>query len=481
MNAPTHGPVGLIAYGSYVPKARLSRAAISAALQTAAGRGERSVASYDEDATTMGVAAARNALAATKRTPQRVWFATTAPPYADKTNATAIFSALALPSSGGAYDVVGAVRSAMGAVHAGLDSAAAGSPALVVTSDVRTGLPGSADETQGGDGAAALLFGAGDVIAEVIGKASVSHEFLDRWRTPGSPSSQVWEERFGETAYVPLAKASIESALNDAGVKLEELDHVIIAGSHERTNRVVAASLGVGAEVLASSGVTKSIGNTGSAQAALALAAVLDRAEPDNQILMVSISDGADAVVFRVTEEITRYVSQRRITVDDQIANPGPELAYPTFLIWRGMLRREPPRRPDPERTAAPPSLRSEAWKFALVAGRCRECDTRHLPPMPVCMKCRAVDSMDPEPMADVPGRITTLTVDRLAYSLSPPVLAAVIDFEGGGRLECELTDAEPDAVGVGDEVEMTFRRLLTAGGVHNYFWKARPTGARRT
>jgi uncharacterized OB-fold protein len=99
---------------------------------------------------------------------------------------------------------------------------------------------------------------------------------------------------------------------------------------------------------------------------------------------------------------------------------------------------------------------------------------------MPVCMKCHAVDSMNPEPMADVPGRITTLTVDRLAYSMSPPVLAAVIDFEGGGRLECELTDAEADAVGVGDEVEMVFRRLTTAGGVHNYFWKARPTGTRR-
>ena len=29
--------------------------------------------------------------------------------------------------------------------------------------------------------------------------------------------------------------------------------------------------------------------------------------------------------------------------------------------------------------------------------------------------------------------------------------------------------------VAIGDEVEMTFRRLFTADGVHNYFWKARP------
>lgn len=82
---------------------------------------------------------------------------------------------------------------------------------------------------------------------------------------------------------------------------------------------------------------------------------------------------------------------------------------------------------------------------------------------------------MAPERMADVPATISTYTVDRLAYSLSPPVVAAVIDFEGGGRFQCELTDVDPAAVKIGDRVEMTFRRLFTASGVHNYFWKARP------
>jgi hypothetical protein len=28
--------------------------------------------------------------------------------------------------------------------------------------------------------------------------------------------------------------------------------------------------------------------------------------------------------------------------------------------------------------------------------------------------------------------------------------------------------------VAVGKKVEMTFRRLFTADGIHNYFWKAR-------
>ena len=49
--------------------------------------------------------------------------------------------------------------------------------------------------------------------------------------------------------------------------------------------------------------------------------------------------------------------------------------------------------------------------------------------------------------MADVPATIATYTVDRLAYSLSPPVVAAVIDFDGGGRFQCELTDVDPASV----------------------------------
>ena len=84
---------------------------------------------------------------------------------------------------------------------------------------------------------------------------------------------------------------------------------------------------------------------------------------------------------------------------------------------------------------------------------------------------------MLPERLADVEGTIATYTVDRLAFSLAPPVVAAVIDFDGGGRFNCEMTDVDPDEVAIGKRVRMTFRRLYTAGnGVHDYFWKARLT-----
>jgi len=55
-----------------------------------------------------------------------------------------------------------------------------------------------------------------------------------------------------------------------------------------------------------------------------------------------------------------------------------------------------------------------------------------------------------------------------------------VVDFDDGsgarpGRLPIELTDTTPDDVAVGTTVEMTFRRLNSADGIANYFWKARP------
>lgn len=82
---------------------------------------------------------------------------------------------------------------------------------------------------------------------------------------------------------------------------------------------------------------------------------------------------------------------------------------------------------------------------------------------------------MKAEKLADVRGTIATYTVDHLAYSLAPPTIGVVIDFDGGGRFACELTDASPDEVAVGNRVEMSFRKINESGGVANYFWKARP------
>jgi 3-hydroxy-3-methylglutaryl CoA synthase/uncharacterized OB-fold protein len=461
--------MGIVAYGAYVPYFRLERAAIAAALGVPSSKGTRAVASYDEDTTSMGVEAARAIMrGGWPVVPDAVYFATADPAYLDKTNATAIHAALDLPSRAAAIDMLGAVRSGVGALRAALD---ASRPTLAVLSDVRTGLPAGGDERDGGDAAVALLCGRDGAVAEPIAWASATTEFLERWRVPGERASQQWEERFGEHAYLPLGQAAVTDALKQAGVTPASINRLIVAGPHGRAAKRLASSIGVSKDAIADD-LTDSLGNTGTAHAALLLADALDRAKPEELIMVVSLADGADAMIVKTTAALA--TRRAAVPVATQV-RAGGKVSYGTFLTWRGFLDREPPRRPDPERPAAPPSFRAEAWKFAFTGSRCQACGARHLPPQRVCVKCHAIDRMAPERLADVPATIATFTVDRLAYSLSPPVVAAVIDFEGGGRFQCELTDVDPSAVKIGDRVEMTFRRLFTADGVHNYFWKARP------
>jgi hydroxymethylglutaryl-CoA synthase len=457
---------GLLAYGAYVPRHRLQRSDLASALGTPPGKGARAVASYDEDSTTMGVEAARRALAGDDHHPEAIYFATTSPAYVDKTNATGIHAALDLGHEGFAVDMAGSARSAIGALRA-----AAGSGGLAVLSDVRTGRPGSADERDSGDGAAAFLFGHGrPPIAEILGEASATAEFLDRWRLPGESASRVWEDRFGLERYLPLIVDAGSRALLAAGI--EQADRVVVSSSHARAAAAAAKHFPARVAPAPPGRAGPSIGYAGAADVGIGLAAALDEAGPGETILVLCAADGCDASVLRTTDSLARARGPE--TVSEQLNN-GRDVAYAAFLAWRGVIERETPRRPEPDRPAGPPSARSEAWKFGFVGSRCTECGRVHVPPTRVCSGCRSVDKMERIPLAGRPGTVATYTVDRLAYSPSPPMIDVVVDFDGGGRYTLELTDASPDEVEIGTRVEMTFRRLYTTGDVHNYFWKARP------
>ena len=459
----------IIGYGSYVPYWRLQRKAIGGALGGRGGSGTRAVASYDEDTTSMAVEAARPIIGP-ETTVDSVIFATTAPAYLDKTNANAIHAALALPASTFASDAIGSVRSTAAAFRA---AAANSESTLVAIADQRIGLPNSADERDGGDGAAAFLFGPGDGIAEIIGTASSSVELLDRWRIPGDIASRTWEERFAEPVFVSAATDAFADALKKANVTPDEIDKLIVTGVHTRAAKTARKALGIRPEAVVPD-LVDVIGNTGAAHPGILLAGVLDEATPGQVIGLVVLGDGADAFVLRVREGITS--ARQPLPLATQVAAGNDTLRYADFLTWRGQLRREPPRRPDPDTPMAPPALRSTRWKFGLVGSRCTSCDERFAPPQRVCLNCGAVDEMAEQPFAGAKGVVRTFTVDRLSYSPSPPLVAAVIDIDGGGRLEFEVTDlVGPESVAVGDEVELTFRRLYTVDGVHNYFWKARP------
>jgi hydroxymethylglutaryl-CoA synthase len=239
--------------------------------------------------------------------------------------------------------------------------------------------------------------------------------------------------------YLPLAEEAWNAALKSADLTVDQIDIATIAGMHARSVQRFARQL----KQLQSFDLAATVGNAGIAQAQLLLTQALETAQPNQVVALISLADGADVLLFKIHKTSTpkRTVAQQIETAKD--------VPYARFLSWRGMITPEPPNRPEPARVSAPAAERADDWKFGL--------------------------SNEHAQLADERGTIVTFTVDRLAYSPSPPVVFAIVDFDNGQRLPLELTDVDPDELSVGDKVEMTFRKLSTADGIHNYFWKARP------
>src|SRR3974390_2264036 len=103
---------GVLSYGAYLPRLRLSRRSIAEAnswlnpaLKTQ-GKGERAICNWDEDSVTMAVEAARDALLGRDRSSiSALRFASTTFPFLDCLNASLVASALRLSDEIAALDV----------------------------------------------------------------------------------------------------------------------------------------------------------------------------------------------------------------------------------------------------------------------------------------------------------------------------------------------------------------------------------------
>ena len=131
------------------------------------------------------------------------------------------------------------------------------------------------------------------------------------------------------------------------------------------------------------------------------------------------------------------------------------------------------------------PSLSlSNRWRerrtiLALHGFKCKKCGTPQISQLGqtvrICSVCQAKDEFEDYKFSDKTGKLFSYAIDQLQPTQNPPGVNGVVDFDGGGRLICELTDCDINNVKVGMPVVMTFRKMFQSKGINNYFWKAQP------
>jgi hydroxymethylglutaryl-CoA synthase len=462
---------GIIAAGAYVPRYRLPRELIAREWGSHAAGGEKAVANHDEDSLTLATNAALD-LGGAAEGVDAVYFATTTAPWAEKQGAATIAAVLDLPPATRTLDFTDTLRAGTSALLAALDALAGGARrVLVAAADCRLGEPDSPAEQSYGDAGAALVVGPEAGGAEVLAVHSLADEFLGTWRTSterhphGFPGG--FESRFG---YARVLGEAVRAVLGKAGVGADALATAILPTPNPRAPLGLAKSLGLDPKRQLQDGFWATLGDAGTAQPLLMLAAALERARAGELILIAGYGDGADAVLLRATGAPAAVGTP----VATQIEVKRTLASYGRYARFRRLVRRDAPA-PDP--TSPPVLFRDRRELLPLYGGRCPQCDTVQFPKHRVCIECGHTGGLEDRRLARR-GRLFTFTNDYMYESPDPPVSHAVVDLDGGGRLYCQLTDCEPERVEIDMPLELTFRKVHEGGGFPHYFWKARPARA---
>ena len=461
---------GIISYGGYIPYNRLQRKKIGEFFGTFAPSGEKAIAGHDEDSISMGVEAALDCLSGFDlKEIEAVYFATTSSPYKEKGSIATITTALNLQDNIRGIETAASLRSGTSSLIAARDD----EKTLVIASDCRIGAPTGQNELWFGDGAASILLGSGEnVIARIVDSGSSQEEIVSQWRSQEDPFTQNWEERLGTSVFLKQVKSTIIPFLEKNNRTASTISKVIISGPGTRSHNEAAAALGFQKDQIQNP-LLDSVGNTGSAHAPLMLIAALEAAKPGDQLLVISYGEGLDYILFEVTEAISQLEPRKGVSGYINVKND--QVLYSDYLKWREILKTEPPRRPATERPSAPALYRGYHQNLSFTGSKCLKCGTAQFPKQRVCIQCQAKDEMEDYRFVGQSAKVATYTIDHLAASISSPIIVAIVDFDNGGRILCELTDCNQKEVEIGMHVEMTFRRLFEAGGISNYFWKARP------
>lgn len=470
---------GIQSYGAFIPRLRMERRAIADAHAWALpglrgqAKGERALCSWDEDAITLAVAAARDALHGRPQ-PARLSLASTTLPFADCQNSVIAASALNLPASTVCSDTGGSTRVGLTALAQALESNAEGAQ-LVIASDRRSARPGSAQELQFGAGAAAFeISAAADPVARYLGRETVSELFVDHFRETGEKYDYYWEERWirdeGVSRAVPGA---VKRLLQRLGRSAEQVAAFGLAGAPGGSDKLVAKKLGLKPEALLPD-VLATVGECGAAHAPLLLAQALEQAPPGALILVAAFGQGCEVLAFEKGER----QAQPARGLAGALAARIPESNYLKMASFEGELNLDWGMRAETEiKAALTQQYRSADQINGFIGGRCRSCNTVQFPRLPNCVKCGASDAQDPFSLADQQAQVATYSADWLQFYPAPPLYVGLVQFDAGARLLMEIVEVGSAGIEVGTRLSMHFRVKARDRKRHysRYFWKAAP------
>jgi 3-hydroxy-3-methylglutaryl CoA synthase/NAD(P)-dependent dehydrogenase (short-subunit alcohol dehydrogenase family)/putative sterol carrier protein len=479
--------IGITSYGAYIPRLRLNRMSIYQAMGWFApaiimvAQGERSMCNHDEDSLTMAVASARDCLTGKdKKTVDADYLCSTTLPFADRLNAGILATALNLRDDIVAADFTSCLKAGTTGLIAALDAVKAGSrkSVLVTAADKRETRPAYFYEMWFGDGAASLLVGGEDVVAEFIGSHSLSYDFVDHYRAADRRFDYMWEERWlREEGYGKFIPEAVQGLFRKLNLSMKDVDKLVFPCFFQAEHRALAKKMGAAPEKVMEN-MHEVCGETGAAHPLVMLVAALEKAKPGDGILVAGFGQGCDALFFRVTDRIAQLPPRRG--VKGSLEDKKTIDHYLKFLKFRNLIDPEMGIRAEaPKQTAMTTLWRKRKMLTGLVGGICRDCGTPQYPKMDICVNpaCNHVHTQEDYEFADRPAKVMTFTGDLLAVSVDPPAIYGMIQFDEGGRFMADFTDCDLNDVKVGMPVKLSFRRRMTDNerGFAGYFWKAVP------
>jgi len=363
-----------------------------------------------------------------------------------------------------------ALADALGATGAGA--------ILVTAAEKRRTKAASPLELSSGDGAAAFLVGEGEPIAELVASANRTVDFVDHYRGQNVAFDYTWEERWiRDEGYNKIVPATLKDLFARAGVAGADIAHFVMPCTLAKVAASIAKKAGM-ADSVVRDNLAAVCGDTGAAHALVMLAQTLESAKPGELILVVAFGQGCDALLFRATDKIGQAKPVRGVS--GWLKRRREETNYQKFLAFNDNITIERGMRSEVDKATALSSLyRNRNTLTGFVGGKCNVCGTLQFPKTNVCVNpnCNAFHSQEPQPFADIEGRIMSYTADNLTYSADPPACYGMVQFDAGGRIMIDFTDVTPDEIDVGKKMDMVFRikDFDTQRNFTRYFWKATP------